>query len=153
MVQVLKKNISVQTYITYTFRMFWKHICMHSASLFNPVWKIQILLTKPQILYYRPLHTALINQRYEVFQNILDVMVTLPDAYARINAYNFHHQVSNSPLIREKLWIFSRVFDWWHAFSHFFSLAISEENMTVLSQCPCCCHAKTLTFSGISNIN
>ncbi|XP_060560227.1 nuclear factor NF-kappa-B p105 subunit-like isoform X2 [Ruditapes philippinarum] len=39
-----------------------------------------------------PLHTALINQRYEVFQNILDVMVTLPDAYARINAYNFHHQ-------------------------------------------------------------
>ncbi|XP_053392566.1 nuclear factor NF-kappa-B p105 subunit-like [Mercenaria mercenaria] len=39
-----------------------------------------------------PLHTALINQRYEVFQNILDVMVTLPDAYTRINAYNFHHQ-------------------------------------------------------------
>lgn len=39
-----------------------------------------------------PLHTALINQRYEVFQNILDVMVTLPDAYARVNAYNFHHQ-------------------------------------------------------------
>lgn len=39
-----------------------------------------------------PLHTALINQRYEVFQNILDVMSTLPDSYARINAYNFHHQ-------------------------------------------------------------
>ncbi|KAH3863816.1 nuclear factor NF-kappa-B p105 subunit-like isoform X2 [Dreissena polymorpha] len=39
-----------------------------------------------------PLHTSLINLQYEVFQNILDVMVTLPDAYARINAYNFHHQ-------------------------------------------------------------
>ncbi|KAL4240500.1 Nuclear factor NF-kappa-B p105 subunit [Mactra antiquata] len=39
-----------------------------------------------------PLHTALINQRYVVFQNILDVMVTLPDAYTRINAYNFHYQ-------------------------------------------------------------
>ncbi|WAQ97288.1 NFKB1-like protein [Mya arenaria] len=39
-----------------------------------------------------PLHTALINGKYEVFQNILDVMVTLPDAYTRINAYNFHHQ-------------------------------------------------------------
>ena len=44
--------------------------------------------------HFRPLHTALINEKYEVFQNLLDVMVTLPDAKRRINAYNYNHQVN-----------------------------------------------------------
>lgn len=39
-----------------------------------------------------PLHTALINEKYEVFQNLLDVMVTLPDAQKRINAFNYNYQ-------------------------------------------------------------
>lgn len=61
---------------------------------------VQILYLKYWIVFFfRPLHTALINLKYEVFQNILDVMATLPDSYSRINAYNFHHQVSSEWLL------------------------------------------------------
>ena len=47
----------------------------------------------------RPLHTALINEKYEVFQNLLDVMATLPDAKKRINAFNHNYQVGSSDLL------------------------------------------------------